>query len=40
VKVNPKKMKKTAIGFQGINGESHLKIGDNINSGIINRIFC
>jgi len=28
-------MKKTAIGFQGINGESHLKIGDNINSGAL-----
>jgi hypothetical protein len=28
-------MKKTAIGFQGVNGKSYLKIGDNINSGIL-----
>jgi len=27
-------MKRTAIGFQAINGKSHLKIGDNVNSGI------
>lgn len=37
IKVNPKKIKKTAIGFQAVNGKSTLKIGDNINSGIMIR---
>jgi hypothetical protein len=27
-------MKQTAIGFQAVNGEPYLSIGDNINSGI------
>jgi transposase len=34
VRVNPEKMKKTAIGFQAVNGVSNLYIGDNVNSGI------
>jgi hypothetical protein len=28
-------MKKTAIGFQAVNGKSTLKIEDNINMGIL-----
>jgi transposase len=39
VKVNPKKMKKTAIGFQAINGKPHLKIGNNINTGLLIEFF-
>jgi transposase len=34
VKVNPKKFKKTAVGFQAVNGNPHLIVGDNLNSGI------
>jgi hypothetical protein len=34
VKVNPKKMKQTGTGFLAVNGIHHLKIGDNVNSGI------
>jgi transposase len=33
-------MKKTAMGFQAVNGTSHLRVGDNANSGIFIEFLC